>query len=61
MKINVNDVNDIHHKYNKIVTSKNDRFLNIHMQNEIFDEFGNYKMPNYFEFIEINSAIQKHK
>lgn len=52
---------DINHEYTKIVPDNNNDFLYIDPEDKIFDEFGNYKMPNYFESIEINSAIQKHK
>ena len=36
---------------------KNSKLFKELQNNDIFDEFGNYKMPNYFESIEINSAI----
>ena len=53
--------NNIYHNYSKIVSKKNDVFLYVDEQNEIFDEFGNYKMPNHFESNEINSTFQKHE
>lgn len=58
MKMNKKDIN---HEYTKIVPDNYNDFLYINPEDKIFDEFGNYKMPNYFESIEINSAIQKHK
>lgn len=36
---------------------KNSKLFKELQDNDIFDEFGNYKMPNYFECDEINSAI----
>lgn len=31
------------------------------LDEEIFDEFGNYKMLNHFKSDKLNSAIPKHK